>query len=113
MDIFTTQLTRVVPVPIKPTSLKVKALLKDAANAKLKEDHDHLENHEYYFEKEEDQYHANHQENSEKDKDEQQLSETKNSMPPAQKDGTTDRKGEQENSTKNIIDKDNHLDLYV
>ncbi len=49
MDIFTTVLTRVVPVPIKPTSLKVKALLKDAGAGKLKEDLDHLENHKYYF----------------------------------------------------------------
>ena len=49
MDIFTTVLTRVVPVPIKPASLKVKALLKDAGAGKLKEDLDHLENHDYYF----------------------------------------------------------------
>jgi len=49
MDIFTTVLTRVVPVPIKPTSLKVKALLKEAKTSKLKEDPDHLENHDYYF----------------------------------------------------------------
>lgn len=47
MDIFTTALTRVVPVPIKPANLKVKALLKEAAIGELKEDHDHLENHEY------------------------------------------------------------------
>lgn len=50
MDIFTTQLTRVVPVPIKPANLKVKALLKDARIGKLKEDLDHIENHDYYFE---------------------------------------------------------------
>jgi len=49
MDIFTTVLTRVVPVPIKPASLKVKALLKEARTSKLKEDPDHLENHDYYF----------------------------------------------------------------
>ncbi|MDP7591139.1 MAG: hypothetical protein QF552_00265 [Litorilituus sp.] len=49
MDIFTTALTRVVPVPIKPASLKVKALLKEAGSGKLKEDLDHLENHDYYF----------------------------------------------------------------
>ena len=49
MDIFTTQLTRVVPVPIKPANLKVKALLKEAGAGKLKEDLDHLENHDYYF----------------------------------------------------------------
>lgn len=49
MDIFTTVLTRVVPVPIKPANLKVKALLKEAGASKLKEDLDHLENHDYYF----------------------------------------------------------------
>ncbi|MEW6981846.1 hypothetical protein AAD001_04255 [Colwelliaceae bacterium 6471] len=49
MDIFTTQLTRVVQTPIKPASLKVKALLKEARIGKLKADHDHLENHEYYY----------------------------------------------------------------
>ncbi len=49
MDIFTTVLTRVVPVPIKPANLKVKALLKEAGTSKLKEDPDHLENHDYYF----------------------------------------------------------------
>lgn len=49
MDIFTTQLTRVVPVPIKPANLKVKALLKEGATGKLKDDPDHLENHDYYF----------------------------------------------------------------
>ena len=49
MDIFTTQLTRFIPVPIKPANLKVKALLKEAGTSKLKEDPDHLENHENYF----------------------------------------------------------------
>jgi len=50
MDIFTTQLTRVMQTPIKKANLKVKALLKDAGTNKLKEDPDHLENHDYYFE---------------------------------------------------------------
>jgi len=66
MDIFTTQLTRVVPVPIKPASLKVKALLKEAANSKLHQDPDHIEYHEYYFTQEEDQYHPSWQREEEK-----------------------------------------------
>ena len=66
MDIFTTQLTRVVPVPIKPASLKVKALLKEAANSKLHQDPDHVEYHEYYFAKEEDQHHPSQQREEEK-----------------------------------------------
>lgn len=49
MDIFTTQLTKVQPVPIKPEKLKVKALVKEAASAKLTDDIDHLENHESYL----------------------------------------------------------------
>jgi len=70
MDIFTTQLTRVVPVPIKPTNLKVKALLKEAATSKLKDDPDHLENHEYYFISgdEEDESNQQHQAQTEEGK---------------------------------------------
>ncbi len=49
MDIFTTQLTRVVPVPIKSENLKVKALLKEAAIKKLKQDDDAVEEHDYYL----------------------------------------------------------------
>ena len=48
MDIFTTQLTRVVPVPIKPTKLKVKALVKEAATRALDETLDEIEPHESY-----------------------------------------------------------------
>ena len=61
MDIFTTELTRVVLLPIKPTHLKVKALLKEAATGQLKEDIDHLENHDCYFISD-----AKHQENKQK-----------------------------------------------
>lgn len=49
MDIFTTALTRVVPIPIKGEKLKVKALLKEPAINKLTDDIDHLENHDSYF----------------------------------------------------------------
>lgn len=50
MDIFTTYLTRVVPVPIKSEKLKVKALVKDASSSPLSDDLLHLENHDYVFE---------------------------------------------------------------
>jgi hypothetical protein len=53
MDIFTTQLTRVVSLPIKPTNLKVKAPKKESANTKLGQDPDHLEDHNTYFSDEE------------------------------------------------------------
>jgi hypothetical protein len=51
MDIFTTALTRVVPVPIKPTNLKVKALEKDAAASGVSDDIQGLEDHDLYFKK--------------------------------------------------------------
>lgn len=38
MDIFTTLMTRVVPVPIKPADLKVKALVKKAATNSVSDD---------------------------------------------------------------------------
>jgi hypothetical protein len=49
MDIFTTVLTRVVPVPIKPARLRVKALEKEPSANALTDDADHLENHEHYI----------------------------------------------------------------
>jgi hypothetical protein len=97
MDIFTTQLTRVVPVPIKPASLKVKALLKEAANTKLSQDPDHLENHEYYFSKEEDQYHSKQQEAVTED-------------PESNDDDKSVESGEKTPPKNN---KSKHLDLYA
>jgi hypothetical protein len=108
MDIFTTQLTRVVPVPIKPANLKVKALLKDAASPKLKEDPDHLENHEYYFENEEqkgEQYHSN-QKGNEQSKDHSSEGSDSLLTKPT-------NKHEQDESKKNELGKDKHLDLYA
>jgi len=49
MDIFTTVLTRVVPVPIKPERLRVKALEKEPSTNALTDDADHLENHAQYI----------------------------------------------------------------
>lgn len=46
MDIFTTQLRRVVQAPIKPSNNKVKAPTKEPASTELTEDFDHLEHHE-------------------------------------------------------------------
>tara|TARA_R110000737_G_scaffold163399_1_gene190990 strand:+ start:562 stop:894 length:333 start_codon:yes stop_codon:yes gene_type:complete len=51
MDIFTTALTRVVPVPIKPTNLKVKALQKSAGASAVSDDIGDVEEHELYFKK--------------------------------------------------------------
>lgn len=48
MDIFTTQLTRIVPVPIQPEKLRVKALIKEAAMGKLKGDEKELVEADYF-----------------------------------------------------------------
>lgn len=99
MDIFTTQLTKVMQVPIKPASLKVKGLLKEAGASKLKEDPDHLENHENYFV--ENKVHENKKEQKQDKKntklDEQQLVET------------TDDEAVEPTSKEEV----KHLDLYV
>ncbi len=49
MDIFTTQLTRVVPVIIQPEKLKVKALLKGEPLGELKDDMKELTPSDYAF----------------------------------------------------------------
>jgi len=107
MDIFTTQLTRVVQTPIKPTNLKVKALLKDAAIGKLKEDPDHLENHDNYF---------NTINETQSQNDDQKQS--KEALPPVKKEEsnveTPDNISKDNMSKDNNDDKpDVHLDLYV
>ncbi|MDX2368978.1 MAG: hypothetical protein QNK36_11340 [Colwellia sp.] len=100
MDIFTTQLTRVVPVPIKPASLKVKALLKEAGTSKLKEDPDHLENHDYYFVEKQD----------DNEVDEENKQETK---PAEQQAENSDEKSADVDSTSKSKEEVKHLDLYV
>jgi len=106
MDIFTTQLTRVVPVPIKPASLKVKALLKEAANAKLSQDPDHLENHEYYFTKEDDQYHSQQQEAEQNTKKDQHAKQEVGY-------NSDDKASESDEKTDQKNNKPKHLDLYA
>jgi len=106
MDIFTTILTRVVPVPIKPASLKVKALLKEAGTGKLKEDPEHLENHDNYFvEKPVDNETDQKNEASKKNKQESKLAE--------QQTETTDDKSANLDPTSKSKEKVKHLDLYV
>lgn len=46
MDIFTTQLAKVVPASIKPEKLRVKGLAKDAKTRQLDGEKDHLDEHE-------------------------------------------------------------------
>lgn len=102
MDIFTTQLTRVVPVKIKTEQLKVKGLVKDAAASKLSDDPDHLENHDYYFDNKE-----NKSENEKGTAEERHSG----SLPSVRLTNNKDKQGER----KGDDDKDDrpHLDIYV
>lgn len=104
MDIFTTQLTRVVPIPIKPANLKVKALLKEAGTSKLKEDPDHLENHDNYFVKK--------QSNDETNKEESKENEQKTKSVEQQAE-TSDEKLTDVDSASKSKGEVKHLDLYV
>jgi hypothetical protein len=109
MDIFTTVLTRVLPVPIKPANLKVKALLKEAGTGKLKEDPDHLENHDYYFSEKNKGKESDDKENTDKSVELKKVAPTDNEIKiPAEK--------PQENENDGVtVSKDGvkHLDLYV
>jgi len=110
MDIFTTQLTRVVPVPIKPASLKVKALLKEAANSKLSQDPDHLENHEYYFTTDNDEYHSSQDSAKQEPKNQQAQPEVDD---PAQAEVASQQASKNGENTDEKSDKPKHLDLYA
>ena len=102
MDIFTTQLARVVQTPIKPANLKVKALLKESGAGKLKEDLDHLENHDYYFEISEEA--SQHQQEEQTGSQEKAESDTKKQ--------TVLSDDEKVEAARSAL-KAKHLDLYV
>jgi hypothetical protein len=105
MDIFTTQLVRLIQVPIKPANLKVKALLKEARTSELKEDPEHLENHNSYFDKKQ-------TDNDINEEDEENKQELKSAE---QKTETTDEKSIVSNDEESAKSDDGvkHLDLYV
>lgn len=79
MDIFTTQLTRVVPVQIKPANLKVKALVKESATAKLTDDPQHLENHDYIVSSKEEASSKHQPEHNDNSDEKQSLLDNENS----------------------------------
>ncbi|OUR59772.1 hypothetical protein A9Q74_16400 [Colwellia sp. 39_35_sub15_T18] len=108
MDIFTTVLTRVVPVPIKPANLKVKALLKEAGAGKLKEDLDHLENHDYYF----GQQKLGHEQDepNEQEKSAEKKSPVDTNTNPSKNENHTEADNNGVSVSKDGI---KHLDLYV
>jgi hypothetical protein len=113
MDIFTTALTRVVPVPIKPASLKVKALTKEAATSDVTDDIDGLEHHEMYFKK------SNDKTNDERETDDESAGEQIKAAPvPSDNTGQTidifdDSDQESANAKKANKDSPPHLDIYV
>lgn len=104
MDIFTTQLVRLVQIPIKPANLKVKALLKEARTSKLKEDPEHLENHNYYFDNKQ-------TDNDTNEENEQELkpAEHKTVISDDKSADTTNDELTEPKSTGGV----KHLDLYV
>ena len=110
MDIFTTQLTRVVPNPIKPANLKVKALLKEAATGELKEDLDHIENHDYYFDNDESTEEESQQNQpQENNTTEEQVGTAASALTNDKK----TKKAHQETGVTESEDGVKHLDLYV
>lgn len=118
MDIFTTQLTRVVPVPIKPANLKVKALVKDAAAGKLKEDLDHLENHDYYFDEKKSNKKQTQDEGTQDEKNKREESKQKECsvVKQAESSNTDSTPADKKPSHDGITEtKDGvqHLDLYI
>lgn len=111
MDIFTTYLTRVVPIPIKPANLKVKALLKDAATGELKEDLDHVENHDYYF----DEKSLSKNKKYQQDSKQEESTEEKQTKSNETADDYLEEKQKNTDAKDRLEIKDNvkHLDLYI
>jgi hypothetical protein len=121
MDIFTTALTRVVSLPIKPERLRVKALSKEPATNELTDDIDHFENHEQYVDlsKDSSEKKKNKQNKNKKIKPVGEVTEvsdhTKNSLSNneakaiTQKEELIHPKIEQNNLDDDI----KHLDIYI
>lgn len=105
MDIFTTQLGKVVAVPIKPANLKVKALLKEAPTSELKEDHDHLENHDYYFISSKKNAHDNSAEKTNKNPNDKKIADESDAIHEEKKSAKEGIYEDDDNKT--------HLDIYV
>jgi len=114
MDIFTTALTRVAQVPIKPANNKVKAPSKTASTGEIKEDLDNLENHDSFLDEKRLAEQGHHNENAQNDQEHQQkdAQEHESKNKDAQKenntefDETVDGITQSEDGTK-------HLDLYI
>ena len=113
MDIFTTALTRVVPVPIKPQDLKVKALVKEAATRELEAELDHLESAGSFF------IPGYHPEHPDGDKEKQHQNKSQEKLHGEEKPGAQQEKSVETVSTKGQKTDDDskdvppHLDIFV
>lgn len=109
MDIFTTVLTRVVPVPIKPADLKVKALAKGAAANAVSDDIAGLEESAVYQTKK--------SKSKVSDKESHSESSTKDgaesSTVPADKTGLLVGTFDDSESVPSEKDDKPHLDIYI
>jgi hypothetical protein len=109
MDIFTTVLTRVVPVPIKPADLKVKALTKGAAANAVSDDIAGLE--------EQPSYHTKVAKEKSPDKEDNANDSSKEAVEPSTV--PTDNTGQHidifddSESTPEEQDDKPHLDIYI
>ena len=109
MDIFTTVLTRVVPVPIKPADLKVKALAKGAAASAVSDDIAGLE--------ESALYQKNKSKSKISDKESHNHDSTNEgaepSTVPVDKTGLLVDTFDDSESTPSVQDDKPHLDIYI
>ncbi len=110
MDIFTTALTRIVPVPIKPANLKVKALAKEAAASGVSDDIQGLEEHELYFKK---QVKENPEQVGEKQEESTDDVILPTAVPSDNTGQNVDMFDDSEDELKDDKDDKPHLDLFV
>ncbi|WP_085296928.1 hypothetical protein [Cognaticolwellia mytili] len=111
MDIFTTVLTRVVPVPIKPANLKVKALAKEAAANGVSDDLQGLEDHELYLNKQVNDKTEQEQQKQAKFAADETIEPT--AVPSDNTGQNVDLFDDSEEKIKNDKDDEPHLDLFV
>jgi len=105
MDIFTTQLTRVVPVPIKPEKLRVKAPAKEGAVRQVNKEKNPIAELSYVEEREQGEHSQQEREGQSLGLQQEKLAELN------QPDNLTDADN---NKTKGEDDEDvHHLDIYV
>jgi paraquat-inducible protein B len=121
MDIFTTQLARVVPVTIQPEKLKVKALVKEAALSKVKGEMKELDPNDYAFYHSDSQKQHSHQRHQQQLAQENTAEQTDEQPPASELDQAYDKKmlvhktlpSELEPLDAGQKEKIKHLDIFV